>query len=104
MDLRALRFVAALDAANVVALWLLSPPHGAAALAGYAPALVGTALVHADARRRPLARALCVAALVPNTAGAVAASMRHRRSRAWGLYVGIGGAVIGVGYLAALRR
>jgi hypothetical protein len=100
VNLIALRAVAAVDALNVAALTVVSRPHGAAAAAGYLPALIGTILVHRSPGHRRLARALCVAGLVPNTLGAVAAA---RASRPASIYVGVGGAVIGVGYLAALR-
>jgi hypothetical protein len=100
MNLTALRVVATVDAVNVAALAVISPPHGAAGGAGFLPALVGTLLVQRSPQRRRLARALCVVGLIPNTIGAVVAAPA---SRAASLYVGLGGAVIGVGYLAALR-
>jgi hypothetical protein len=104
VNLPLLRAVAALDGANVLALTALSPAHGAAAAAGYAPAVVGTALAHLAPRYRAVARVLCTLGLIPNTIGAVTSRGPTRRSRALSLYVGIGGAVVGIGYLGALRR
>jgi len=98
-----LRAVAAMDGLNVGALLLLSPRHGFAAAAGYAPALVGVVLALRDPGRRRLARALAVAGLLPNTVGSFLVAEPDRRSRALALYVGVGGALLGVGYLAALR-
>ena len=108
MTLAALRVVGAVDALNVAAVTAVSPRHGAAAAAGYAPALAATLLVHADGARRPLARALCVFGLLPNTAGALLAARsqppdRRRRDRMLSAYVAVGGALLGVGYLVALR-
>jgi len=103
VDLGLLRAVAAFDAINVGAVAVLSRSHGAAAAAGYAPALIGTALVHRSDRHRRRARALCVLALLPNTLGAIAASDGARRSRLLSWYIGVGGALLGIGYLAALR-
>lgn len=104
MSFAALRAVALADALNVLVLTAVSPRHGGAAAAGYAPALAATALVHADPRRRGLARALCVGGLVPNTIGAVlAAARRGRHDRRLSGYVGVGGVILGVGYLLALR-
>jgi hypothetical protein len=101
--LTSLRIVAAVDAANVAALLAISPRHGAAAAAGYAPALLGTVLVHVSPGARRAARVLCCLGLIPNTALAVAASGPSARSRRLSGYVAIGGAVLGVFYLRALR-
>ncbi|GAA2074901.1 hypothetical protein GCM10009840_05810 [Pseudolysinimonas kribbensis] len=104
MDLLALRVVAAIDAANVLTLTAISPRHALAGAAGFAPAAAGVALVHLFPRRRRLARALCAAGLIPNTALSLSAAGGTRRSRCLALYVGVGGALLGAGYLAALRR
>jgi hypothetical protein len=104
VNLVAMRVVAVVDAANVVALGILSPRHGLAAAAGYAPALCGTLLVHRSRSHRRLARALCVAGLVPNTALSAAAAGGGPRARTLSWYVGVGGAVLGIGYLLSLRR
>ena len=102
MNLRLLRAVAIIDAVNVGALALVSPPHGLAGAAGYAPALAATVLVHLAPRRTGAARLLCWVGLVPNTVLAVRAAGASRRSRALSAYVAIGGALLGIGYLVAL--
>jgi hypothetical protein len=101
--LTTLRIVAAVDAANVTALLAISPRHGAAAAAGYAPALLGTVLVHASPNARRAARVLCCLGLIPNTILAIAASGPSARSRRLSAYVATGGALLGVFYLHALR-
>lgn len=103
MSLAALRAVAAVDALNVLALSVGSPRHAAAAASGYAPALAATLLLHADGRRRATARALCLGGLLPNTVGAVLTAGPRRRDRRLSWYVAIGGAVLGAGYLLAIR-
>jgi hypothetical protein len=102
VSLRALSAVALVDAANVLGLCVLAPRHGLAAATGYAPATAATLLAHRWPRRRGLPIALCIAALVPNTALAILASDGSRRSRRWSAYVAIGGAVLGAGYVTAL--
>jgi hypothetical protein len=89
--------------ANVMAVTAVSAPHGVAAAAGYAPALIGTLLVHTSPRYRRTARILCVLALIPNTLGSIGALDRSSRSRTLSLYVGVGGVLLGFGYLVALR-
>ncbi len=104
MNLQALRAVAAIDALNVVALLLASPRHGAAAAAGYAPALTGTMLVHRSPRLRSTARALCVVGLIPDTALSLTSAGAGRRERMLSSYVAVGGALLGLGYLLALSN
>lgn len=104
MDLGVLRLVAAFDAVNVVGLTLLSRPHGRAAALGYAPALVGVALVSVHPAFRRLAIGLAVSALLPNTVLALRASDGSRRARRLSAYLAVGGGAIGVGYLGALTR
>lgn len=99
-NLKALRVVAAVDALNVGALAVISPRHGVAGALGYLPALCGVIVAHTGRSRVP--RILCVAGLVPNTVGAVAANDGARDSRLLSWYLGVGGAVIGIGYLLAL--
>ena len=103
MSLAALRAVAAVDATNVAALTALSPRHGAAAASGYVLAATATVLAHVDARHDRLARVLYLAGLVPNTVGAVLVARPSPRDRALSWYIGVGGAVLGGGYLWALR-
>jgi hypothetical protein len=102
MRLRMLRTVAAIDAANVVAVSVASPRHGAAGAIGYLPALVGTILAHRRPSRPVVPMLLCVVGLVPNTLLSVAAAGPTRRSQLLSAYVAIGGLVVGAGYLVAL--
>jgi hypothetical protein len=103
MNLKLMRTVAMIDAANVVTVAIASRQHGAAAAAGYAPALIGTLLVHRHKGHRRLARILCVSGLAPNTILSIAAAGGSTRSRVLSAYVAVGGLIVGAGYLGALR-